>query len=385
MMKIVQSNKAYFPHVGGIETVVQQLAEGFVTRHQASSQVIVCNDTNHTNHINYNDVKVTRVGSIGRIASLPISPSYGRTLLHNKGEILQIHEPFLLGSLTYLANLNRARRQYSRLVIWWHSDIVRQRAIAPIYTPLLNKILNEADAVIAATPHHITSSPFLSRFHKKCHIIHYGVDLNRFVDTPEIDFLAHKFKKHYAKPIILFTGRLVYYKGVQYLAEAMRNIPQAHLIIVGKGPLQSELEHIAATCPDNITFFPFLPEPDLVAMYKACDIFVLPSIENSEAFGIVQAEAMACGKPVITCDLPTGVTYVNQHNYTGIVVPKRNPVALAVAIVDLLNDHARREQLGYQARKRVQELFTIEQMVDQTVKLYKDLLEMKLGGEIDKA
>jgi rhamnosyl/mannosyltransferase len=109
-------------------------------------------------------------------------------------------------------------------------------------------------------------------------------------------------------------------------------------------------------------------------MYQACDIFVLPSVENSEGFGIVQLEAMACGKPVITSDLPTGVTYVNRDGVTGLVVPKRNAHALANAIKVLLANPDLRQRLGEQARYRVEREFTVNGMVDKTVNLYKDLL-----------
>ncbi|MDP9316328.1 MAG: glycosyltransferase [Chloroflexota bacterium] len=373
-MKVIQANKAYFPHVGGIETIVQQLAEGFVSRHGATSSVIVCNDQGHTCSEMLNGVEVSRVGTIGRIASLPISPSYPGHLLQQQGDILQIHEPFLLGSLGYLLRPRRAKRQFQRLVVWWHSDIVRQRAFARLYTPLLRRILREADAVIAATPHHISSSPFLNEVWSKCHTIHFGVDMARFADSPVLQRRIADIKAKYPKPIILFTGRLVYYKGANYLIEAMRELPDAHLVIVGDGPLRSELEQLAASCAKNITFIHFLSEPDWVAMFHACDIFVLPSVEKSEAFGIVQLEAMACGKPVITANLPTGVTYVNQDGITGLVVEARDAGALAAAIKRLLAEPEFRHRLGKQAQDRIVREFTIEHMVDQTMGLYTSLL-----------
>ncbi len=373
-MRIIQANKAYFPHVGGIETVVQQLAEGFVARHGATSSVVVCNDQGQTYSEVLSGVEIWRVGTIGRVASLPISPTYVRHLLHQEGDILQIHEPFLLASSAYLLRLRLARRRFQRLVVWWHSDIVRQRALARLYTPLLRGILHEADAVIAATPKHISSSPFLSEVRAKCHTIHFGVDLARFADSPALQQHVADIKARYSQPIILFTGRLVYYKGVNYLIEAMRELPEARLVIVGDGPLRTELEQLALSCPNNVTFIRFLSELDWVAMFHACDIFVLPSVEKSEAFGIVQLEAMACGKPVITANLPTGVTYVNQDGVTGLVVEARNAQALSEAIKRLLAEPELRHRLGKQAQERIKREFTIEHMVDQTMALYTGLL-----------
>ncbi|WP_354634712.1 glycosyltransferase [Planktothricoides raciborskii] len=384
-IKVVQSNKAYFPstneameayfpRIGGIEIVVQQLAEGFAQQFNDSSYVVTCSKDFQTYSEKRNGVSIISTGTLGRIASLPISPSYPFHLLQQTGDILQLHEPFLLGGMTYLTFLKQAKKRFKRLVVWWHSDIIRQKALAPLYTPLLNAVLHEADAIIVATPKHITSSKFLGDFSSKCHVVHYGVDISKFKETLESETKAAYWREKYKKPIILFTGRLVYYKGVKYLVSAMENVPDAHLIIVGKGPLREELEEIAVKCPNNVSFIPFLSEEDLIAMYKACEIFVLPSVENSEGFGIVQIEAMSCGKPVITTDLETGVTYVNQHGKTGLVVPKCNSQALTDAINELLANSAIRSEMGEVAQSRVIKEFTVEGMVDKTLDVYNKIL-----------
>lgn len=384
-IKVVQSNKAYFPstneameayfpRIGGIEIVVQQLAEGFAQRFNDSSYVVTCSKDFQAYSEQRNGVSIISTATLGRISSLPISPSYPFQLMQQTGDILQLHEPFLLGGLTYLTFSKQAKKRFKRLVVWWHSDIIRQKALRPFYTPLLNAILHEADAIIVATPKHITSSKFLVNFASKCHIVHYGVDISRLKKTSETETRANYWREKYEKPIILFTGRLVYYKGVKYLVSAMENVPDAHLVIVGKGPLREELEEIANKCRNNVSFIPFLSEVDLIAMYKASEVFVLPSVENSEAFGIVQIEAMACGKPVITTDLETGVTYVNQHGKTGLVVPKCNSQALADAINELLANPTMRSEMGNYAKSRVLKEFTVEGMVDKTLDVYAKIL-----------
>jgi rhamnosyl/mannosyltransferase len=374
-MRVIQANKAYYPHLGGIETVVQQLAEGFITRHGWESAVVTCSDDRHTHRRVHNGVRITSAATLARLASLPISPAFATQLLRQRGAILQIHEPFLLGGLAYLARRRRARRRFRHLVVWWHSDIVRQRTLRPFYTPLLRRVLRAASAVIVATPHHITSSAFLPAIADKCHVIPYGVDLLRFAPTPAMLARAAEFRRQYGPRLVLFSGRLVYYKGAQYLVRAMSRVPDAHLVVVGKGPLLPELQALAgAAGTANVSFVPYLAEPDFVAMYQASDLFVLPSVENSEAFGIVQIEAMACGKPVITANLPTGVTYVNRHDETGLVVPPRDVEALATAIRTLLDDDDLRQRLGRAAQARVAREFTIKHMVDQTAALYCRLL-----------
>ena len=202
----------------------------------------------------------------------------------------------------------------------------------------------------------------------------YGVDLNRFTRTVGVAEREAALRRQYGGQIILATGRLVYYKGMQYLVEAMRDVPRAHLVIVGRGPLLAKLEQTAAAGRGNVSFVPHLPEEDLVAINYAQENVGLPSVEPSEAFGIVQLEAMACGKPVIPTDLSTGVTYVNQDGVTGLVVPRRDPHALAAAINRLLDDPVYARGLGEAARRRVQSEFALETMVNRVARLYEDLL-----------
>jgi glycosyltransferase involved in cell wall biosynthesis len=373
-MKIIQANKAYSPHIGGIETIVRQLAEGFAARDGIESSVIVCNDYNYGAKEVLNDVQIKRTATYARIASLPISPAYPYQLLSQSADILHIHEPFLIAPAAYLTFLSLAKKRFKRLVIWWHSDIIKQEIVSNLYLPLQKAILRKADAIIVATPNHIDSSMVLGEFRDKCHAIPFGVDLARFVMTAECQQKVNAIKEKYRKPIILFFGRLIYYKGAEYLIEAMNSIPDAHLVMVGKGTLRESLELTASKGLGNISFIPYLSEEDLVPMYHACEVLVLPSVENTEAFGIVQLEAMACGKPVISTDLPTGVTYVNQAGITGLVVQKRSSQELVKAIKHLLENETTRNELGANAQRRVESDFTVSGMVEQTLKLYSEIL-----------
>lgn len=373
-MKIVQANKAYLPHVGGIETIVQQIAEGAAQRGHDSS-VVVCNDDRQTCHDRLNGVDVTYAGTLKRVSSFPVSPGFNRYLMRQHADILMMHEPFLLAGLAYLTKGKRSRHQFKRMVIWWHSDIVRQQTLERVYAPLLHQMLRAADAVIVSSPKLITSSRYLSAYKEKCHVVHYGLDPTRFANSEDMQARVADIRCRYAKPkMILFSGRLVYYKGVEYLVQAMQHVKDAHLVVLGSGPLQASLEQLAEPCRDRITFIPLLRDPDLAAMYKACDLFVLPSVENSEAFGIVQLEAMVTGKPVVSSDLETGVTYINQHEQTGLVVPRRNVDALADAINTLLADDDLRHRYGKYARERVLREFTLDAMLNRTLGLYKSLL-----------
>jgi rhamnosyl/mannosyltransferase len=178
-------------------------------------------------------------------------------------------------------------------------------------------------------------------------------------------------------PLILFVGRLVYYKGLQYLVEAMSALPTAKLVIIGAGPLQGSLKRQIrlAGCAERITILPHMDADELHAYYEACDVFVLPSIEKTEAYGLVQIEAMASGKPVVSTELHTGTTFVNQDRVSGLAVPPRDAGALAQAIGTLLEDEPLRSRLGRQAEVRALKEFTTERMVERTYRIYQQLLE----------
>ena len=175
------------------------------------------------------------------------------------------------------------------------------------------------------------------------------------------------------RKIIFAVGRHVYYKGFEYLIRAMMAVRQDTLLILGgTGPLSGDLKTLAATegVENRIVFAGRIPDEELPAYYHAADVFCLPSVEPSEAFGLVQVEAMACGKPVVCCELGNGVSYVNQHEVTGFVVPPRDPVALAEALNRLLDSGELRQKMGEAGRARAENEFTLERMWQDTLAIY---------------
>jgi rhamnosyl/mannosyltransferase len=178
---------------------------------------------------------------------------------------------------------------------------------------------------------------------------------------------------------LLFVGRLRYYKGVNYLLEALPLIPGAHLTIVGTGPKEDEWKNLAKRLGlgERVRWMGDVPDDELAGYYEACDVFVLPCSERSEAFGAVQLEAMAAGKPVVSCDVNTGVAWVNQNEITGLVVPPKSSEALAGAIMRLLEDEALCRRMGGAARARVEKEFSVERMVEQVLAVYEHALMNK--------
>lgn len=245
-----------------------------------------------------------------------------------------------------------------------------------VYASVIRKFLDRVDRIIVATPNHLESSQFLKTYSEKCEIIPFGLQLDWVKQRQTRDEQIKKIKKQFGDPLILFVGRLVYYKGLKYLVDAMNLLPDVNLAIVGGGPLQFEIKHQISKLQleKRVHIIPHLSKTELHDFYEACDIFVLPSTDISEAFGLVQVEAMACGKPVVSTNLNTGVTFVNQHGITGLTVEPRDSMALADAIRTLLGNSNLRLSLGRNAQERAMREFTLERMIDRTVKLYNRIL-----------
>jgi rhamnosyl/mannosyltransferase len=258
----------------------------------------------------------------------------------------------------------------------YHSDIVRQRLGLAAYRPILERVLDKVDLIIASSPNMVEHSEFLRPRADKCRVVPFGIHVERYAITPEIERRAAQLRaEHEGRKIILFVGRLIYYKGADVLARAMEQV-DADLVVVGRGPLDPTMREIAVAngSIERLTFMAPLPDDELIAWYHAADVFCLPSIARSEAFGLVQLESHASGTPVVSTNLTTGVPFVNQHEVTGLTVPPSDVPALAAALNRLLGDDALRARLGQQARERALRDFSIPRMVDETVALYQELM-----------
>jgi rhamnosyl/mannosyltransferase len=157
---------------------------------------------------------------------------------------------------------------------------------------------------------------------------------------------------------------------------------EALLILGGTGPLSATLHKLVAAegLENRVVFAGRIPDEELPAYYHAAEVYCLPSVEPSEAFGLVQVEAMACGKPVVCCELGNGVSYVNQHEVTGLVVPPRDPPALASAINRLLDNGALRQKMGETGRARAKDEFTLERMWRETLAVYRQVTREAVVG-----
>jgi rhamnosyl/mannosyltransferase len=218
-------------------------------------------------------------------------------------------------------------------------------------------------------------------------LIPYGIDARQFDDDRVDKALVEKLRQRFGPRVILTVGRLVYYKGIEFLIQAMTRV-DARLVIIGEGPLRAELEREAVNngASSRVVFLGEIDD-DLVSYYHACDIFALPSCERSEAFGLVQLEAMACGRPVVNTQIDSGVTYASLDGVTGFTVQPRSPDAMATALNRLLDNPELRTEMGRAARARVVNEFGIRQMAARTLALYRTVVsgENRSGVRIDTA
>lgn len=355
-MRILHLGKYYPPYKGGMETVLRDLCEAHVGRAEVTA--LVANESPRTIQENRGGVTVIRVGCIGTPWAVPIMPYYWRYIRRSVADVIVHHEPNPVALLSFLASGSRAT-----FVLWFHSDIVRQRVFYNLYRPFLRRAIQRARAVVVASPNHVRYTPVLQEFAAKCCVVPYGIRLDQFALTPEVEARAAAIRRASPRPIVLFVGRFSYYKGLEYLVDGMRSV-RARLILVGSGPMEERIRQRAAarSTPGSIELTGELSDAEVVAHLHACDVFVLPSVERSEAFGVVQLEAMACGKPVVSTEIPSGVPWVNQHGRTGLIVPPGDPAALADAINALLDDPERRKRFGDVGRARVEAEFTVAQM-----------------------
>jgi rhamnosyl/mannosyltransferase len=363
VMKILHIYKDYYPVLGGMENHIKMLAESQVKAgHEVT--VLVTHPTTTTHVETIDRVKVIKAGRLTTIASTPISLSLPILLSRERPHIVHLHSPYPIGELSQLY-FGTAKKVF----LTYHSDVVRQKGLLRFYKPFLKKVLSMVDNIIVTSENYMKSSPHLQEFIHKCTVIPLGIDLSPFLETHSQN--VHSIREQYGSPIILFVGKLRYYKGLQYLLEAIKNI-SAKLVVIGNGPMEDEWTKLVSTLGVREKVF-FLGEIDgekLATFYQAADVFILPACERSEAFGLVQVEAMASGLPVISTELGTGTSFVNQDNVTGLVVAPKNSTALREGILLLLNNPDLRKEMGRRGRERALKEFSLTTMVERVLNLY---------------
>jgi len=311
-------------------------------------------------------VAVHRAASWGTLLSQPLAPSLPALVRRTAADLLHLHHPNVLGDVAALADGRRRP-----LVVTQHSDVVRQRAAWPLYGPLVRRALAAARLVAIGSEQLLRTSRELRGFEAKTRVIPFGIPPERFTRTAAVEARVVELKARWGgEPVVLAVGRMVGYKGLDVLLRAASGL-EARVVLVGDGPEAPRLRSLAGP---RVEFAGRVPDADLAAYYHAADVFCLPSVSVAEAFGIVLLEAMACGLPLVTTALPTGVSAVNRDGVTGISVPPGDAPALAEALRALLTDGARREACGAAARSVLEAEYTAALMGERYLRLYREAL-----------
>jgi len=367
-VRIVHVYKDYAPVVGGIENHIRALAEGQAAAgHDVA--VLITHPAQRTRRAREHGVRVVRAGRLATIASTPISPALALALRAEVVDVTHLHAPYPVGEAAWLA--------FGRppMVISYHSDVVRQRRLAALWAPAQRAVLRRADAIIAGSPRLAETSPFLAPYRGAVHVVPYGIDAKRFaLDAAAQRAARARWRPDGAGPdaVLAFVGRLRYYKGLDTAIEALPRLPGVHLLVVGTGPMGAAWRALASSrgVQDRIRWLGDVDDADLPAVLAAADAYVLPASARSEAFGIAMVEGMAAGLPVISTELGTGTSWVNEDGVTGVVVAPRDPAALAEGVSSVLGDPARRAALGRAAAARARSEFDVAVMGRRIMDIY---------------
>ena len=333
--------------------------------------VILVNSVDTRTRVERRDgARIIRAGTWGRVAMTPISPAFFGALRQVRADLLHLHCPNPPGEAGCL--LIRAA---PRLVISYHNDPVRPSWAVPLYRPLLSRALEAADRVLVADERIVASSAHLQRVRNRCTIVPHGIDLRRFEPTADTTALAMRLRERDRGFLILFVGRLRYYKGLHVLLAALTRV-EGNLVVVGDGPEETRVRRLASRLgvDDRVRLVGAVPESLLPAYYHAADVVVLPSVYRSETFGLALIEAHACGTPTISTELGTGTSVVNRDGETGFVVRPNRADDLAKALAALAYDQALRARLGRRALELARQRFAVERMVQQTRAVYDEVL-----------
>ena len=376
-MKILHISKYYPPEPGGIENFVYDLANAQVK--QGHDVSVLCHQTDFAKSTVFetiNGVTVIRVRTFGQLAYAPITPEFvwhlGSVTNRFHPDIIHAHLPNI--SAFWLLFLKKA----CPLILHWHADVVASKidrkmtSLYNFYKPWETFLLKKADSIICTSNTYLQHSKPLRKWNKKCHVIPLGLDPERM----DLINSSKEGDKQNSVLTVLSVGRFTYYKGFEYLVETAEKIPETNFIIVGNGPEYNTIKTIVDK--KNLNNRVFLPGKvsgkELTRLFEQCDIFCLPSLERTEAFGLVLLEAMYFGKPLITTQIKgSGVNEVNQKESTGLQIPAADADAIAEAVIHLKKNTEKRIAMGKTAKNHFNQYFHIRSVTENIERLYMEI------------
>lgn len=369
-IRILQLGKFFPPDLGGMESVIYDITLGLNERKIACD--VLCSNSKlaYREEILPCGAKIMRCASFGKVASTAIAPQMifklCKIIAHY--DIIHIHLPDPMANFALFC----ANHKGKKIIIHWHSDIIKQKFLLKFYAPLQHWLLKRADSIIATTQQYADFSPTLKPFRNKIVVIPIGIDS---LCESHSHAESKSAESRRDKKTIFALGRLVKYKGFEYLVESMRYLPDFTLYIAGSGVewanLKAQIKALSAvdlSLKNRIFLLGKIDERTKMEHLNNDSIFVLPSITRNEAFGVVQLEAMSAKMPVIATDIKgSGVSFVNLHNESGLIVPTRDAKAIAEAILRVMADYPR---FSKGAQRRYLAHFTKDKMIDKITNLY---------------
>jgi rhamnosyl/mannosyltransferase len=380
-LRILHLGKFYPPAPGGIETHVRTLAQAQAALGADVRVYCMNHEAGPTTVDHDGPIEVTRFARAASVAKLDLCRDLVGALRKVNADILHLQVP----NPSMIVALLQARPRVP-MVVTYQSDVVKQRLRAALFRPLERLAYRRAGAILPTSPTYVPGSEFLRPYGERIEVVPMGIDLTPYRDPSEADRAeAEAIRRRHEGPLWLGCGRLIYYKGFLNAIRALPKVPGT-LLIVGDGPDRAALEAEADRLEvrHRVVFLGSMPYQKVVPYYLAAEAFWFPSNARSEAFGIVQVEAMASGCPVINTAIPhSGVAWVSPHDVSGLTVPMDDPAALAAAANRLLDEPGLRDRLVAGARRRAIEEFDHRVMAERSLAIYRRILRPAPSVPID--
>ena len=368
-MKVLQFYRTYFPATqGGAEEAIRQICVA-TQKHGVQHCVLTLAPVSKTEVLSRPEADVIRVPLQWEPASCSMGIDALRAYREQAewADVIHIHYPWPFADLVHLVS-----GVSKPVVVTYHSDILRQRWLQVLYSPLRHWFLSRAQRLVATSPHYQDSSPILKRFREKSEVIPLGLSLETY--TKATDATLRNVLAQYGEGFFLFVGVLRYYKGLHILLEAavQSGLP---VVIAGSGPEELRLKRQARELGvTNVHFAGFVSNDVKAALYTLCRAVVFPSFMRSEAFGVTLLEGQWYSKPLISCEIGTGTSYVNKHGETGLVVPPGDAKAFAGAMTILYQEPDNARRYGEAGRRRLESVFSGEKVGADYVRVYRELI-----------
>ena len=373
-IKALHVYRTYFPDPpGGLQEAVRQIAIS-TARMDIDSKIYALSPRPFPGSLNRPEGEVIRAKSWAAPASCDLGGLSSFTRFAKAcatSDIVHYQFPWPFADV-----LHSVVRPSIPAVMTYQSDVVRQKLLGKLYAPLMWKMLRSMRFVVATSPAYAKTSPVLSHpsIREKVRVIPNGIDEETYSKETD-DSVFGRTGLADAEPYFLFIGVLRYYKGLHTLVQAASQVG-ARIVIAGSGPEERSLKDLVAQCgATNVIFAGQVSDGEKNSLLKACSALVLPSHLRSEAFGMVLVEAAIYSKPLISCEIGTGTSFVNAHEESGFVVPPESPEQLAQAMNRLLREEGLARQMGIAARARYERLFSGEVLGKAYAALYREALD----------